>query len=164
MALHFLRSCTFRGVNFQQMHVGRNSVLPDLPWPVDRRLPLHHQPSTCFHIIAIALLSTCPCHLSFMCIYDCMWNPTVRLLINRFLSYLSLPLLITAPITSTRRHLLSSVLGCLSGKHHTSPHIHLIILIYVLSIFDSSSAFIDNTILICGKIKYFHQDLITIIR
>ena len=23
-----------------------------------------------------------------MCIYDCMWNPTVRLLINRFLSYL----------------------------------------------------------------------------
>ena len=22
-----------------------------------------------------------------MCIYDCMWNPTVRLLINRFLSY-----------------------------------------------------------------------------
>ena len=25
-----------------------------------------------------------------MCIYDCMWNPTVRLLINRFLSYLIL--------------------------------------------------------------------------
>ena len=25
-----------------------------------------------------------------MCIYDCMWNPTVRLLINRFLSYLVL--------------------------------------------------------------------------
>ena len=24
-----------------------------------------------------------------MCIYDCMWNPTVRLLINRFLSYLT---------------------------------------------------------------------------
>ena len=23
-----------------------------------------------------------------MCIYDCMWNPTVRLLLNRFLSYL----------------------------------------------------------------------------
>ena len=23
-----------------------------------------------------------------MCIYDCMWNPTVRLIINRFLSYI----------------------------------------------------------------------------
>ena len=29
-----------------------------------------------------------------MCIYDCMWNPTVRLLINRFLSYLILSYLI----------------------------------------------------------------------
>ena len=33
-------------------HVGRQSVLPGLPRPGDRRLPLHHQPSACLHMSA----------------------------------------------------------------------------------------------------------------
>ena len=31
-------------------HVDRQSILPGLPRPVDWRLPLHHQPSACFHM------------------------------------------------------------------------------------------------------------------
>ena len=54
--------------------------------------------------------------------------------------HLSLHLLITFPITSTPRRFLSSVLGCLSFRE--TPHIHLIILISVLSIFGSSSALV----------------------
>ena len=60
----FLSILDVPGVNFQQMHVGRQSVLPGLPRPVDRRLPLHHQHSACLHKIGIALFSTCPSHLS----------------------------------------------------------------------------------------------------
>ena len=33
-------------------YVGRQSVLPGRPRPADRRLPLHHQPSTCLHMSA----------------------------------------------------------------------------------------------------------------
>ena len=51
----FLLAVDFPAVNFQQTHVGRQSVLPGLPLPVDRSLPLHHQPSACLHIIGIVL-------------------------------------------------------------------------------------------------------------
>ena len=40
------------GVNFQQMHVGRQGLLPRLHWPADSRLPIHNQPSICLHIIS----------------------------------------------------------------------------------------------------------------
>ena len=80
-------------------------VLPGHPQPVDRGLPFHHQPSAQLHIISIVL------------------------------SFNSLHLLITFPIASTPKRLLSSVLGCLSLIE--TPHIHLTILISVLSIFGS---------------------------
>ena len=76
---------------------------------------------------ASSFLSTCPCHLS-------------------------LRHLITSPIASTPRRLLSSVLGFLSFREtphihlvilisvRETPPIHLVILISVLSIYDSSSA------------------------
>ena len=47
-------------------------------------------------------------------------------------------LLITSPIASTPRFLLSSVLGCLSFRE--TLHVHRIIFIPILSIFDSNMA------------------------
>ena len=42
-------------VIFQQAHVGRHGVLPDLLWPADRSRPLHHQSNTCLHTICITI-------------------------------------------------------------------------------------------------------------
>ena len=39
-------------VNFQQKHVGRQSVLHGLPRPADRSHPLHNQPNACLQAIS----------------------------------------------------------------------------------------------------------------
>ena len=89
------------GVNFQQTHVGRQSVLLGFPQPSDRSCPLRHQPSARLHIIGTVL--------SF---------------------YMSMPPRFPSShhirIASTPRRLLSSVLGCLSFRE--TPHILISIL------------------------------------
>ena len=98
------------------------SVLPGVPWLADRRRPLHHQPSTCLHIIGrfLYILMLLACAQSFMVISF----------------HMSMP-----PQSASSRHILNcvfSVLCCTVFQRNTThppDHYHLI-----LSTFVSSSA------------------------
>ena len=87
-----------------------------------------------------------------MCIYDCMWNPTVRLLINRFLSYLILSYLILSDTDS------NSPAGP-SGTHTVSctwygllKNIFVFLFIYIVSILHCTTTVKISLIL---KIDFF---------
>ena len=69
----FLSVVGVPGVNFQETHVGRKSVLPGLPRSTDRRLSFHHDPSTWLHIISIVLyFSLYMCMPPQVCLFSCL--------------------------------------------------------------------------------------------